>query len=79
MRERSGARTTVSYLLVAADSTADLSNFDRRYEHGAGERHGDSVLHRVKLWPYKEGGAPDRAASRLVPHRRRATPQTPAC
>jgi hypothetical protein len=45
------ARTPVSYLLVAADSTADLSAFDRWYERDAGERHGEFVLHRVRLRP----------------------------
>lgn len=45
------ARTPVSYLLVAADSAADLSGFDRWYERDAGERHGGFLLHRVRLRP----------------------------
>jgi hypothetical protein len=43
------ARTPVSYLLVAADEPTNLSNFDRWYERGEGERIGKYLLFRVRL------------------------------
>lgn len=39
----------LSYLIVPADGSVDLSNLDRWYQRDAGERVGDHLLYRVKL------------------------------
>lgn len=49
-RERAASHA-VSYLVVSAHDTSDLSNFDHFYERDAGERIGDFILYRVRLRP----------------------------
>ena len=43
------AQTPVSYLLVASDDPANLTNFDRWYERSESERIGKYLLFRVRL------------------------------
>ena len=43
------AQNVVSYVIVPADRSIDLSNLDRWYERDGGDQVGDHILYRVHL------------------------------
>jgi hypothetical protein len=47
--QESAGQQLLSYVIVPADGSIDLSNLDRWYERDRGDQVGDHILYRVQL------------------------------